>query len=67
MMREAASYGFFDYGLERSRRIMVQTVNELLRSVSDDAERLPPLGRQEGFKAARCERRSALEQERLDF
>ena len=67
MMREAASHGFFDYGLGRSRRIMVQTVEELLRSVSDDAERLPPLGRQEGFKAAPRQCRAAFEQERLDF
>ena len=67
MLREAASHGFFDYGLGRTRKIMVKTIEDLLRGVSDDAERLPPLGRQEGFKAAPRERRAAPEQGGLEF
>ena len=67
MLREAASHGFFDYGLGRSRRIMVKTVEDLLRGVSDDAERLPPLGRQEGVRTAPRERRATPAQGGLDL
>jgi len=52
MMREAASAGFASTGLGQFRKIMVKTVEELLQGVHDDAERLPPLGRQEGFRRA---------------
>ncbi len=66
MLREAASHGFFDYGLGRARKIMVKTVAELLRGVHDAGERLPPLGRQEGFRSAPRERaRGVPEQEGL--
>lgn len=65
MLREAASHGFFEYGLGRSRKIMVKTVEELLRGVHDDGERLPPLGRQEGFRTAPREKRSGEGQEPL--
>jgi len=52
MMREAASAGFASTGLGQFRKIMVKTVEELLNGIHDDAERLPPLGRQEGFRRA---------------
>lgn len=52
MMREAASAGFASTGLGQFRKIMVKTIEELLQGVHDDAERLPPLGRQEGFRRA---------------
>jgi site-specific DNA-methyltransferase (adenine-specific) len=52
MMREAASAGFASTGLGQFRKIMVKTVEELLHGIQDDAERLPPLGRQEGFRRA---------------
>ena len=58
MLREAASHGFFDYGLGRSRKVMVKTIEELLRGVHDESERLPPLGRQEGFRTAPREPRT---------
>jgi len=56
MMREAASHGFASYGLGEFRKIMVKTVDELLRNVQDEKEVLPPLGRQEGFRRAARER-----------
>ena len=54
--REAASHGFASYGLGDFRKIMVKTVDELLRNVQDEKEILPPLGRQEGFRRAARER-----------
>lgn len=36
---------------------MVKTIEELLRGVHDDGERLPPLGRGEGFRRAPKERK----------
>lgn len=36
---------------------MLKTVEELLRGVHDDAERLPPLGRGEGFRRTPKEKR----------
>ena len=56
MTREAASHGFASYGLGEFRKIMVKTVDELLRNVHDEKEFLPPLGRQEGFRRAARER-----------
>ena len=56
MTREAASHGFASYGLGEFRKIMVKTVDELLRDVHDEKEFLPPLGRQEGFRRAARER-----------
>jgi len=56
MMREAASHGFASYGLGEFRKIMVKTVDELLRNAQDEKEVLPPLGRQEGFRRAARER-----------
>ncbi|MCZ8149122.1 MAG: DNA methyltransferase, partial [Roseomonas sp.] len=56
MTREAASHGFASYGLGEMRRIMVKTVDELLRNVHDEKEVLPPIGRQEGFRRAARER-----------
>jgi hypothetical protein len=66
MMQEAASHGFASSGLGQFRKIMVKTVEELLRGVHDDAERLPPLGRGEGFRAAPRERGKKAEQSALD-
>lgn len=66
MIEEAASHGFASTGLGQFRRIMVKTVEELLRGVHDDTERLPPLGRGEGFRRAPKEKRgSAGEQAAL--
>ena len=56
MLREAASHGYASYGLGDVRRLMVKTVDELLRNVHDEKEVLPPLGRQEGFRRAARER-----------
>lgn len=56
MVREAASHGYASYGLGEVRRLMVKTVDELLRNVHDEKEVLPPLGRQEGFRRAARER-----------
>ena len=56
MLEEAAKHGFASTGLGQFRKIMVKTVEELLHGVADDAERLPPLGRQEGFRRAPKER-----------
>jgi len=67
MLREATSQGFFDYGLGKSRKIVVKTIDELLRGVQDDTERFPPIGRQEGFRAAPRERRSGGEESDLDL
>ncbi|MBU8539089.1 restriction endonuclease [Roseomonas tokyonensis] len=69
MMREAASAGFADTGFGQFRKIMVKTIDELLRGIHDDQERLPPLGRQEGFRRAAREttRRSATDQAALDI
>jgi len=67
MLREAASHGFFDYGLGKSRKIVVKKIDELLRGVQDDTERLPPIGRQEGFRAAPRERRGGADQSDLDL
>jgi hypothetical protein len=67
MLQEAASHGFASTGLGQFRRIMVKTVEELLRGVHDDAERLPPLGRGEGFRAAPRERGKRGEQRALDL
>lgn len=65
MREEAASHGFASTGLGQVRKIMVKTVEELLRGVHDDAERLPPLGRGEGFRRAPKERRAAAQQPAL--
>jgi site-specific DNA-methyltransferase (adenine-specific) len=56
MVREAAALGYASYGLGDVRRLMVKTVDELLRNVHDEKEVLPPLGRQEGFRRAARER-----------
>ncbi len=57
MIREAARHGFASTGLGQFRKIMVKTVEELLRGVHENGERLPPLGRAEGFCRAPKERR----------
>ncbi|MBU8543891.1 MULTISPECIES: DNA methyltransferase [Roseomonadaceae] len=69
MMREAASAGFASTGLGEFRKIMVKTVEELLHGVQDEHERLPPLGRQEGFRRATREatKRGASAQPTLDI
>lgn len=67
MMTEAASHGYASTGLGQFRKIMVKTVQELMAGVHDDAERLPPLGRQEGFRRAARERRATPEQTGLDL
>lgn len=67
MLQEAAGHGFASTGLGQVRRIMVKTVDELLRGVHDEAERLPPLGRHEGFRRAPKEAIAAkTNQNRLD-
>jgi DNA modification methylase len=58
MLREAASHGYASTGLGQFRKIMVKTIAELMAGVHDDAERLPPLGRGEGFRRAPRERSS---------
>jgi site-specific DNA-methyltransferase (adenine-specific) len=58
MMREAASHGYASTGLGQFRKIMVKTIAELMAGVHDEAERLPPIGRGEGFRAAPRERSS---------
>jgi hypothetical protein len=55
-LRNVAEHGFACTGLGQSRKIVVKTVEALMRGIHDDAERLPPLGRQEGFKRAPRER-----------
>lgn len=67
MREEAASHGFASTGLGQFRRIMVKTVEELLRGVQDDGERLPPLGRAEGFRRAPKERRATPAQQTALF
>jgi site-specific DNA-methyltransferase (adenine-specific) len=52
MLREAASHGYASTGLGQFRKIMVKTIAELMAGVHDEAERLPPLGRGEGFRRA---------------
>jgi site-specific DNA-methyltransferase (adenine-specific) len=56
MLREAASHGYASTGLGQFRKIMVKTIAELMVGVHDDAERLPPIGRGEGFRSAPRER-----------
>jgi DNA modification methylase len=58
MLREAASHGYASTGLGQFRKIMVKTIAELMAGVHDEAERLPPIGRGEGFRAAPRERSS---------
>lgn len=60
MIREAAAHGCASYGLDEVRRLMVKTVDELLRNVHNVKEVLPPLGRQEGFRRAARERPAAI-------
>lgn len=67
MLEEAAHHGFASTGLGQFRRIMVKTVEELLRGVHDDGERLPPLGRGEGFRRAPKEKRGAAGEQRALF
>lgn len=66
MLQEAASHGFASTGLGHFRKIMVKTVEEVMRGVHDDAERLPPLGRGEGFRVAPRERGKKGQQSALD-
>ncbi len=67
MLEEAAHHGFASTGLGQFRRIMIKTVEELLRGVHDDGERLPPLGRGEGFRRAPKERRGPAGEQRALF
>ena len=59
VLREPASQRFASTGLGQVRKVMVKTVEGLLRGVHDDAERPPPLGRQEGSRRTPRERRGA--------
>lgn len=52
MLQDAAAHGYASTGLGQFRKIMVKTIAELMAGVHDDAERLPPLGRGEGFRRA---------------
>jgi hypothetical protein len=63
------SAGFASTGLGQFRKIMVKTIEELLAGIHDDTERLPPLGRQEGFRRATREttRRTAPAQPALEL
>jgi hypothetical protein len=65
MLREAASHGFASTGLGEFRKIMVKTVEELMAGVHAEDERLPPLGRHEGFRRAKRERPGKGEQGQL--
>lgn len=65
MIWEASSHGFASTGLGQFRKIMVKTVEELLHCVHEEGERLPPLGRAEGFRRAPKEWRAAGEQAAL--
>jgi DNA modification methylase len=67
MIREAASHGYASYGLGEFRKVMIKTVDELLRNVHDEKEVLPPLGRQEGFRRAAREKGSRPSQAHLDL
>jgi site-specific DNA-methyltransferase (adenine-specific) len=58
MLQDAAAHGYASTGLGQFRKIMVKTIAELMAGVHDDAERLPPVGRGEGFRAAPRERSS---------
>jgi site-specific DNA-methyltransferase (adenine-specific) len=62
MIREAASRGFASTGPGQFRKIMVKRVEELLHGAHDDGDRLPPLGRAEGFGRAPKERSGGGEQ-----
>ncbi|HYZ32148.1 MAG TPA: site-specific DNA-methyltransferase, partial [Crenalkalicoccus sp.] len=66
MLTEAASHGYASTGLGQFRKIMVKTIVELLAGVHDESDRLPPLGRQEGFRRAPRDRRAGAEQRALD-
>jgi len=52
MLQDAAAHGYASTGLGQFRKIMVKTIAELMAGVHDEAERLPPLGRGEGFRRA---------------
>ncbi len=67
MLREAASHGFFDYGLGRALKILIRTIEDLLRGIQDYNERLPPLGRMEGFRTAPREKPAKPGQDKLDI
>ena len=67
MLEEAAHHGFASTGLGQFRRIMIKTVEELLRGVHDDGERLPPLGRGEGFRRVPKEKRGPAREQRALF
>ncbi len=56
MLEEAAKHGFASTGLGQFRKIMVRTVEDLMHGIADDNERLPPVGRGEGFRRAPKER-----------
>ena len=58
MLQDAAAHGYASTGLGQFRKIMVKTIAELMAGVHDEAERLPPIGRGEGFRAAPRERSS---------
>jgi site-specific DNA-methyltransferase (adenine-specific) len=67
MLKEAASHGYAEYGLGTFRRIMVKTIDDLLRNVHDEKEVLPPVGRQEGFRRAAREKPRTAAQPTLDI
>jgi hypothetical protein len=67
MLREAASHGFAEYGLGSFRRIMIKTIDDLLRNVHDKKEILPLVGRQEGFRRAAREKPKGTAQPALDL
>ena len=67
MHREAASHGRVSTGLSRVRKIIIRTVENLLRGVEDEDERLPPLGRHEGFRRAGRERPRTSQQPTLEL
>ncbi len=56
MLEEAAKHGFASTGLGQFRKIMVRTVEDLMHGIADDSDRLPPVGRGEGFRRAPKER-----------
>ena len=62
MLEEAAKHGFASTGLGQFRKILVYTVAELMAGVQ--ANDLPPLGRNEGFRRAPKERRAAAGEQR---
>ncbi len=67
MLTEAASHGMASYGLGSFRKIMVRTVEDLMRGILDPHQSLPPLGRQEGFRRAAREGKKRGEQSSLDL